>query len=115
MSRNCLLHQTTNPDAQVAQMMLERVGGQLGVSKDDLGRFEGPQIVHYDPGGEYRWHHDAYEEGTEEGDRAVADQGQRCQTAIVYLNDVKEGGETGFKHLGIKVQPRQGAFKSPLQ
>jgi hypothetical protein len=37
------------------------------------------------------------------------------QTAIVYLNDVKEGGETVFKHLGIKVQPQQGAFKSPLQ
>jgi hypothetical protein len=66
-------------------MMLERVGGQLGVSKDDLGRFEGPQIVHYDPGGEYRWHHDAYEEGTEEGDRAVADQGQRCQVGRTRL------------------------------
>ena len=86
MSRNCLLHQTTNPDAQVAQMMLERVGGQLGVSKDDLGRFEGPQIVHYDPGGEYRWHLDAYEEGTEEGDRAVADQGQRCQVGCRESN-----------------------------
>ncbi|MFL2718548.1 MAG: 2OG-Fe(II) oxygenase [Gammaproteobacteria bacterium] len=34
--------------------------------------------------------------------------GQRMITVIAYLNDVEEGGETGFPELGINVPPKKG-------
>ena len=34
--------------------------------------------------------------------------GQRTWTTMIYLNDVKEGGETYFKHLKLKVKPKEG-------
>ena len=34
--------------------------------------------------------------------------GQRTWTAMVYLNDVDEGGATWFPKAGIRVTPRRG-------
>ena len=34
--------------------------------------------------------------------------GQRTWTAMVYLNDVEEGGATWFPRAGIRVSPRRG-------
>ena len=34
--------------------------------------------------------------------------GPRILTVYMYLNDVKEGGETHFDHLDIAVRPKQG-------
>ncbi|HSM53745.1 MAG TPA: 2OG-Fe(II) oxygenase [Erythrobacter sp.] len=36
--------------------------------------------------------------------------GQRCWTAMAFLNDVDEGGETHFTNVGIKIQPRPGVL-----
>jgi len=36
--------------------------------------------------------------------------GQRSWTAMVYLNDVEEGGSTDFVHLGLSIAPKQGAI-----
>ena len=39
-------------------------------------------------------------------------------TVIAYLNDVQEGGETGFPELGINVPPKKGdtlVFHNTLQ
>ncbi len=36
--------------------------------------------------------------------------GQRSWTAMAFLNDVEEGGETHFTHIGIKIEPKPGVL-----
>ena len=38
--------------------------------------------------------------------------GQRTWTAMIYLNDVAEGGATWFPTAGIRVAPRAGSSTS---
>ena len=76
--------------------------------------FESFQVIHYEVGQEYKYHYDAYnvndkaKYGTFCGER-----GNRLKTILVYLNDVEEGGDTGFdmaRPLGevIKIEPKKG-------
>lgn len=53
-------------------------------------------VLRYRPGQQYHPHYDAYEEGWPEP--------QRTTTALVWLNDAYEGGETRFPELGITVR-----------
>jgi len=55
------------------------------------------QILRYRPGQEYRPHHDW-----------LNDPNPRVMTALVYLNDDYEGGETAFVRTGLKVRGRRG-------
>ena len=69
---------------------------------------EGMQLVHYKPGQYYKEHHDYFQEGSSYWDREIGRGGLRTWTAFLYLNDVKEGGETGFPELGINIPPKKG-------
>ena len=53
-------------------------------------------ILRYAPGQQYRPHHDAHAFGPIEQ--------RRIATALLYLNDAYEGGETEFPELGITVR-----------
>ena len=55
-------------------------------------------VLRYKPGQEYRLHLDALPGANN----------QRIATAIAYLNDGFEGGETYFSANRLKIQPRQG-------
>ena len=55
-------------------------------------------ILRYRPGQQYRRHYDALP-GVDN---------QRFKTALVYLNDDYEGGETEFTRIGVKVRGRKG-------
>lgn len=57
-------------------------------------------VLRYRPGQQYHPHYDAYEEGSP--------QPQRTTTALVWLNDAYEGGETRFPELGITVRGAVG-------
>ena len=62
------------------------------------------QILRYQPGQEYRPHFDWLDVGN-----------RRVMTALIYLNDDYEGGETAFTKTGLKVKGRTGdviIFKS---
>lgn len=68
---------------------------------------EGPSVLHYLPGQEFKAHRDAYDldsviEGFEEKG------GQRLFTTIVYLNRPEGGGATSFPNLNVGVEPEQG-------
>lgn len=52
----------------------ERLAHLLGV---DASRFETSMVLRYAPGGEYRWHYDAYDETTSKGQRYTRRRGQR--------------------------------------
>ena len=56
------------------------------------------QLLRYGPGGEFKPHHDAEKEGGN----------QRILTALVYLSDDYEGGETRFTRAGFSFRGRKG-------
>ena len=66
------------------------------------------QLVHYGPGTEYKPHFDAFDKNTKEGKKNWFPGGQRMVTALAYLNDVEEGGETDFPDIGVSVKPNKG-------
>lgn len=66
------------------------------------GNYESFQILKYNEGQFYRSHHDS---SSSKGASIV---GHRVLTFFLYLNDVEEGGETGFTNLGIDVKPKGG-------
>ena len=65
------------------------------------------QLVYYKKGAEYKPHFDSFDYETEDGKKNWEPGGQRMITVIAYLNDVKEGGETGFPELGINIPPKK--------
>ena len=83
----------------------ESIAGLLGIDPD---RGETMQGQRYAPGQQFRAHHD-YFHPTESYWAKVSQQGgQRTWTAMIYLNDVEEGGATWFPQAGIKVSPKRG-------
>ena len=56
------------------------------------------QLLRYGPGGEFKPHHDAEKEGGN----------QRILTALVYLSDDYEGGETQFTRADYSFRGRKG-------
>ncbi len=62
----------------------------------------------YGPGEYYKEHHDFFHPFTEEYKTYTEWMGQRTWTFMVYLNDVKKGGETYFKHLNLAIKPERG-------
>jgi len=66
------------------------------------------QLVYYKKGAQYKPHFDSFDYETEDGKKYWEPGGQRMITVIAYLNDVEEGGETGFPELGINIPPKKG-------
>jgi len=91
----------------VVRMIERRLSDLTGV---DSAWSETVQGQRYHPGQEFREHCDWFDPGTQwmlaEADKG----GQRSWTAMVYLNDVEEGGTTEFTRLGLGVEPQRGAL-----
>ena len=66
------------------------------------------QLVYYKKGAQYKPHFDSFDYETADGKKNWEPGGQRMITVIAYLNDVEEGGETGFPELGINIPPNKG-------
>ena len=66
------------------------------------------QVVHYESGTEYKPHFDSFDQSTELGKKYWEPGGQRMITALIYLNDVKDGGATYFPELNISINPKKG-------
>lgn len=71
-------------------------------------RGEPIQILHYEPGGEYRPHFDYFDPAHPGNEVVLAHGGQRIATLIMYLSDVTAGGSTVFPEIGLDVLPRRG-------
>ena len=65
------------------------------------------QLVYYKKGAKYMPHFDSFDYETEDGKKYWEPGGQRMITVIAYLNDVEEGGETGFPKLDINIPPKK--------
>jgi prolyl 4-hydroxylase len=66
------------------------------------------QILHYEPGGEYKPHFDYFDPKHPGNEQVLTQGGQRIATLVMYLNDVEAGGSTVFPEVGIDVLPRRG-------
>jgi len=66
------------------------------------------QVLHYNPGAEYKPHFDYFDPADSGNRQVLAMGGQRVATLIMYLNDVPAGGSTVFPEIGLDVLPRRG-------
>ncbi|WP_294189360.1 2OG-Fe(II) oxygenase [uncultured Sphingomonas sp.] len=83
----------------------EVIAGALGL---DPAHGETMQGQRYAPGQHFRTHHDYFHEGESYWPRMQASGGQRTWTAMIYLNEVEEGGATWFPQGGVRAMPRRG-------
>lgn len=70
---------------------------------------ESLQVLNYHPGGQYEAHLDYFQSNTAYGAEVVKRAGNRVTTILIYLNDVEEGGSTGFPKHGLKFRPIKGS------
>ncbi|MDE0878783.1 MAG: 2OG-Fe(II) oxygenase [Sphingomonas bacterium] len=83
----------------------ESIAAALGIPADHGETMQGQR---YAPGQQFRAHHDYFHDGESYWEAMKKSGGQRTWTAMIYLNDVADGGATWFPQAGIKVLPRRG-------
>jgi prolyl 4-hydroxylase len=90
----------------VLQMTRLRLAVWTGIAPEF---YEPPNILHYQSGQEYRPHYDFVRADEEYGLQGeLASFGQRRVTALVYLNEEYEGGETVFPRLDWRYKGKTG-------
>lgn len=89
--------------------LLQRIEKRIAELVDcPVERGEPIQVLHYEPGGEYKPHFDYFDPAHPGNKDVLAQGGQRVGTLIMYLNDVTSGGSTVFPEIGLDVLPRKG-------
>jgi prolyl 4-hydroxylase len=69
---------------------------------------EGLQVLHYQPGTEYKPHYD-YFDPNEPGTPTILKRGgQRVATIVMYLGEPEKGGGTTFPDVHLEVAPKRG-------
>jgi prolyl 4-hydroxylase len=92
---------------KIAKKIAEKIGC-------NYKHFESFQVIHYNENEEYKYHYDAYDMNEKEKyKKFTRERGNRLRTVLVYLNDVIEGGGTGFDSLNeydgtVIVEPKMG-------
>ena len=98
-AQNAVYTEETPLLQKVREIIAEKTG-------TDIRQQEYPiSIIKYEEGGEYKPHHDHWEHGRTD---QRPEMGNRLKTAILYLNDDYEGGETEFPNWGEKIKGRTG-------
>jgi prolyl 4-hydroxylase len=69
---------------------------------------EGLQVLHYQPGTEYKPHYDYFDPGEPGTPTILKRGGQRVATIVIYLGEPDKGGGTTFPDVGLEVAPKRG-------
>jgi prolyl 4-hydroxylase len=69
---------------------------------------EGLQVLHYQPGAEYKPHYDYFDPDAPGTPTLLRRGGQRVATVVIYLNEPEQGGGTIFPDISLEVAPRRG-------
>jgi prolyl 4-hydroxylase len=83
----------------------ERMADLLGIDPEFGETMQGQR---YAPGQQFRAHYDWFNEQQAYWAAMKESGGQRTWTAMIYLNDVAEGGATWFPQAGVRVAPKRG-------
>lgn len=89
------------------QMIERRIDDLLGIPHAWGETIQGQR---YAPGQEFREHMDWFWTKAPYFKKEAKRGGQRSFTAMVFLNDVEEGGETAFVNLGMSIPPQRGVL-----
>ena len=92
-------------DSFISRKVFHIIHEVTGYKKDQM---ELVHIVKYEIGGEYKPHHDFFHANEDYTVEHIAQGGNRIQTALIYLNDDFEGGETEFPELNLIIKPELG-------
>ena len=92
-------------DDPFVRMIERRIDDLLGIEPSFGESIQGQR---YTPGQEFKPHHDWFYARAAYWPGEVKRGGQRGWTAMIYLNDVEEGGTTEFLRLGIGIPPQAG-------
>jgi len=104
-TRTGRVHWFPHTEIPVVAAVTARLSAVVGIP---LLRAEPLQVIHYGETQEYRAHYDSYDQATDTGRRFTEKGGQRVLTALCYLNDVDQGGGTGFPNLKAEVAAKRG-------
>ncbi len=69
---------------------------------------EGLQVLHYQPGTEYKPHYDYFDPGEPGTPSILRRGGQRVATLVMYLGEPAKGGGTTFPDVHLEVAPKKG-------
>jgi prolyl 4-hydroxylase len=89
----------------IVRGLVRRIGDLVGLP---VTHAESLQVVHYAETQQYKPHFDAWDIATPKGKEKTARGGNRLVTALMYLNEVDEGGGTGFPKLDLEVEAIPG-------
>ena len=110
--RNLLDERRTSSDCWIEHShdeITKEVGNRIAdLVQLPLVHAESFQVVYYQSTQEYQAHLDTFDPSINEYSYYLKNGGQRIITALVYLNDVDEGGETSFPKINKSVTPEQG-------
>jgi len=96
-----------DPNDPFVRGISRRIDDLLGL---DPRTGEAVQGQRYLPGQQFKAHHDWFHTTEAYWPQERKRGGQRCFTAMAYLNAVEEGGGTHFVNLGINVEPKPGVL-----
>jgi prolyl 4-hydroxylase len=96
-----------DPWDPLVQKLTRRIDALTGF---DTAKGETLQGQRYAIGQEYKIHCDFFPAAASYWPRMRDCGGQRCWTAMIYINEVEEGGETHFATAGFMVPPRAGTL-----
>ena len=109
-SEHVFLKSSSNPTLKLIAERVSKVNGIPTEYQEDI------QILRYKEGKYYKPHYDACLDDSANCRQDRSSRGVRLNTALMYLSDVEEGGETSFNNLGIDVKPKKGTvvFFTPV-
>ena len=99
-AENAVYTEESDTLKKVRQIIAEKTGTKVEQQEEPIS------IIKYEVGGEYKPHPDYYD--SLEAIRKNPEKGNRWKTAILYLNDDYEGGETHFPNWDVKVKGKAG-------
>lgn len=89
----------------VVQLVHARIAQAINVP---VAQQEPTNVLHYEPGQEYKPHFDFIDPGVAHFAQEVQRLGQRIVTFLIYLNDDYEGGATAFPRLDWSFKGKKG-------
>ena len=96
-----------NPHDPFVKGVSRRIDDLLGLNPVTGEPIQGQRYL---PGQEFKPHNDWFYTDQEYWKLERKRGGQRCWTAMAFLNEVEEGGETHFTEVGIKIEPKPGVL-----
>lgn len=89
----------------VMQVTQARIAAAIGAP---MAHQEPTNVLHYEPGQEYRPHYDFVDPGVAHFQQELMTAGQRTVTFLIYLNDDYEDGATTFPRLNWSFKGKTG-------